>query len=342
MTVPFDALFEHSPNAYMVLDRELRYLEANRAYALLTGTTREQLLGRGLFELFPGKVNPDGSNQADVLRDSLERALATGERDTLALIPYAIEAQTPDGPVVDLRYWSATHTPLRDADGNVVAVLQHTSDVTEVERLREELRRAREATGLTQGHLESAVLSRAASVQQDNLRLSARQAFLTDLFAQTPGFMAVLRGDDHVFELANPAYLALVGRDVVGQPVREALWELRDQGFFELLDQVRDTGNPFVGRGLPVELRDASGAVRTRNVDFIYQPIVDGHGEVGVIASVTRAFCAQCDRIRLTADGQVRTCLFATTEYDLRSVLRSGAGDDAVAQVYLDAVARKQ
>src|SRR5215207_3207371 len=68
----------------------------------------------------------------------------------------------------------------------------------------------------------------------------------------------------------------------------------------------------------------------------------DGRGAVGVIASVTRAFCAQCDRIRLTADGQVRTCLFATTEYDLRSVLRSGAGDDAVAQVYLDAVARKQ
>jgi cyclic pyranopterin phosphate synthase len=47
-----------------------------------------------------------------------------------------------------------------------------------------------------------------------------------------------------------------------------------------------------------------------------------------VIASVTRAFCAQCDRIRLTADGQVRTCLFANTEYDLRSVLRSGAGDE--------------
>lgn len=280
MPVAFDALFEHSPNAYMVLDRELRYLEANRAYVLLTGIPREQLLGRSLFELFPGTANPDGSDQSDVLRASLQRVLATGERDTLALIPYAIEAQTPDGPVVDLRYWSATHTPVHDDDGRVVAVLQHTSDVTEVERLREELRRAREATGLTQGHLESAVLSRAASVQQDNLRLSARQAFLTDLFAQTPGFMAVLRGHDHVFELANPAYLALVGRDVVGQPVREALWELRDQGFFELLDQVRDTGNPFVGRGLPVELRDPSGEVRTRNVDFIYQPIIDADGAV--------------------------------------------------------------
>jgi cyclic pyranopterin phosphate synthase len=68
----------------------------------------------------------------------------------------------------------------------------------------------------------------------------------------------------------------------------------------------------------------------------------DGRGAVGIIASVTRAFCAQCDRIRLTADGQIRTCLFATTEYDLRALLRSGAADDAIAQCYLDAVARKQ
>jgi cyclic pyranopterin phosphate synthase len=68
----------------------------------------------------------------------------------------------------------------------------------------------------------------------------------------------------------------------------------------------------------------------------------DGRGTVGVIASVTRAFCAQCDRIRLTADGQVRTCLFATNEYDLRAVMRAGNGDEAVAALYLDAVARKQ
>jgi cyclic pyranopterin phosphate synthase len=68
----------------------------------------------------------------------------------------------------------------------------------------------------------------------------------------------------------------------------------------------------------------------------------DGRGTVGVIASVTRAFCAQCDRIRLTADGQVRTCLFATSEYDLRAVMRSGGDDEAVASLYLDAVARKQ
>jgi len=281
MTLRFNALFQRSPNAYMVLDRELRYLEANHAYELLVGMSREQLVGRGLFEVFPGSVNPDGSNQSDVLHASLRRAIASGERDTLALIAYAIEAQTPEGPVVDMRYWSATHTPLRNDAGEVFAVLQHTTDVTELERLRAELRLAREATGLTQAQSDSGVLSRAAAVQQDNLKLSARQAFLVDLFAQAPGFMAVLRGERHVFELANAAYIDLVGgRAVVGQPVREALPELEGQGFYELLDLVRDSGEPFVGRGAAVELRDAAGGMQRRNVDFIYQPILDVQGRV--------------------------------------------------------------
>ncbi|MBV9351699.1 MAG: GTP 3',8-cyclase MoaA [Mycobacterium sp.] len=53
-------------------------------------------------------------------------------------------------------------------------------------------------------------------------------------------------------------------------------------------------------------------------------------GKVGIIASVTHAFCSDCDRTRLTADGQVRSCLFATDETDLRGLLRAGAGDDII------------
>lgn len=282
MSVPFDDLFRHSPNAYMVLDRNLRYLEANHAYELLTGYRREQLIGRHLFELFPGSVNEDGSAQADILRISLERTLATGKRDVLALIPYTITSQTPDGPVEDVRYWSATHTPVF-ADGRVVAVMQHTTDVTEVHHLREEVRRAREATGLTADQMSGGVLARAAAVQRDNQRLSARQAFLTDLFEQAPGFMAVLRGPEHVFELANEAYERMIGRRAfLGLPIRAALPELADQGFFELLDQVRASGKPFVGRGMPVTLR-AEDSIRVIFVDFIYQPIFDASGQVEAI-----------------------------------------------------------
>ncbi|HTA09028.1 MAG TPA: GTP 3',8-cyclase MoaA, partial [Streptosporangiaceae bacterium] len=53
-----------------------------------------------------------------------------------------------------------------------------------------------------------------------------------------------------------------------------------------------------------------------------------GPQTVGIIASVTRPFCGSCDRIRLTADGQLRNCLFARTENDLRTPLRAGASDD--------------
>ncbi|MGW5125660.1 GTP 3',8-cyclase MoaA [Streptomyces sp. NPDC004069] len=63
--------------------------------------------------------------------------------------------------------------------------------------------------------------------------------------------------------------------------------------------------------------------------------IVDGGPHrVGVIASVTRPFCAACDRTRLTADGQIRTCLFATEETDLRAALRSGAPDEEIARIW--------
>ena len=58
----------------------------------------------------------------------------------------------------------------------------------------------------------------------------------------------------------------------------------------------------------------------------------DGGGEVGVIASVTRNFCSSCDRVRLTADGQFRNCLFAVRETDLRTILRGGGTDDDVAR----------
>lgn len=71
--------------------------------------------------------------------------------------------------------------------------------------------------------------------------------------------------------------------------------------------------------------------------------LVDGGpARVGIIASVTRPFCAACDRVRLTADGQVRNCLFATTESDLRTPLRAGAGDDVLAERWVAAVAPKK
>jgi cyclic pyranopterin phosphate synthase len=68
----------------------------------------------------------------------------------------------------------------------------------------------------------------------------------------------------------------------------------------------------------------------------------DGQGSFGVIASVTRPFCGHCDRIRLTADGQIRTCLFAHREYDFRKAMRGGASDQEIAELLYAAVWQKE
>jgi GTP 3',8-cyclase len=73
----------------------------------------------------------------------------------------------------------------------------------------------------------------------------------------------------------------------------------------------------------PLEQMPARGAAPADRWRYL-----DGAGTVGVIPSVTKPFCADCDRVRITADGQFRTCLFATTEFDLLTLMRSGASDD--------------
>jgi cyclic pyranopterin phosphate synthase len=68
---------------------------------------------------------------------------------------------------------------------------------------------------------------------------------------------------------------------------------------------------------------------------------LDGGGEFGVIGTVTEPFCGSCDRVRLTADGQLRACLFATEETDLRAILRSGGSDEDLAAALSETVAGK-
>ena len=68
---------------------------------------------------------------------------------------------------------------------------------------------------------------------------------------------------------------------------------------------------------------------------------VDGPGEIGIIATVSEAFCDECDRIRLTADGKFRNCLFAIEEYDVRKLLRENAGDEKIVELFSHAVKQK-
>ena len=343
--VDFQALFRHSPNPYMVVGPDLRYLAANEAYAAAVSTSADALIGRYLFEVFPGDAGADGPSQSDRVRHSIERAFATGRPDVLALVSYAIERETPQGRVVEERFWSATHTPLYGADGRVSAVLQHTTDVTDIERDRAELARTR---GANTAQLEQGVFDRARAVQDANLALDSQRRQLMALFAQAPGFMAVLRGPEYVFEIANAAYEELIANEnIVGRRIADVLPEIVDQGYMELLDQVRLTGRRFVGRGMRVQLARA-GELAPRYVDFIYQPIVDETGEVAAIfvqgADVTdreMLVAALRESERALRDADLRKDRFlATLAHELRNPLAPIGTAAALLQVASEQPAR--
>jgi PAS domain S-box-containing protein len=153
-----------------------------------------------------------------------------------------------------------------------------------------------------------------ATVLAERARLNETDR-LRQLFHNAPGFMAVVRGPDHVFEMANASYQTLVGRgDLIGKPVREAVPEVEGQGLFELLDKVYRSGEPFSGRSVAVRLQRRPGGPREeRLLDFVFQPIFDSNGGVsGIFADgydVTERIVAETalreseERFRLIADS---------------------------------------
>ncbi|WP_169728156.1 hybrid sensor histidine kinase/response regulator [Massilia alkalitolerans] len=147
-------------------------------------------------------------------------------------------------------WFTFSYSPVRDEDGQVGGMFCACTETTG--QVLAEQHRAQELTRLRQ------------------------------LFQQAPGIIAVLRGPTHVFDIANEAYLRLVGhRDPIGKAIREALPELSGQGFFELLDEVYATGRPYFGNEVPVRLqRQPQGVLEERFVNFIYQPTYDYRGNI--------------------------------------------------------------
>ncbi|MCB5204963.1 PAS domain-containing protein [Neorhizobium sp. T786] len=268
-SIDLNLLFNISPNPYVLLDGDLSIVGVNDAYLAATMRSEEDLVGKNMFDVFPSDpASPHGK----MLRQSFARVFETSAVDHLPLIPYPIPAQ--DGGM-EHRFWSATHTPIKDGDGKVAYVLQHTVDVTELHQLRL-------ASNGSDWKVQTDLLRRVDAVQGRNKVLDEEREYLRSLFEQAPGFMAVVRGPHHTFTIANKAYRELVGyRDLIGKPIRKALPDVAGQGFYELLDEVFKTGKPYAGSAARVLLRRRPGeAPEERFLDFVYQPLRDASGAV--------------------------------------------------------------
>ncbi|WP_164730629.1 sensor domain-containing protein [Pelagibacterium montanilacus] len=260
----FEMAFDLWPAPAMLLDRNLVITACNQAYEHAARHDRTTLIGRNLFEAFPGS----GNTQAAILQNSFQRVLRTQKTDHLADIEYAVAS--PDGSQLDSKRWTVSNVPLFSETGELVSILHCPLEIPDLEGMT--------GTESVCGAPNLGIPELAQPTARQLVTvLDVERKRLQHLFHQAPGFICVLEGPRHSFELANAAYYQLVGhREIIGHPLADVLPEVVEQGFLEKLDQVYKTGKPFIGRAMPIELqRVAGGALELKYIDLIYQPIVD-------------------------------------------------------------------
>lgn len=266
----FEGAFECLETPLMAVDREYRFVAANRAYQNVTGKSREQLMGRVLFDVFPN----EGASRHR-LRAALDEVFETGYPSTIAFIPY--EIPNADGTALEERFWTATHTPVFGADGKVASVVQNTVDVTDIAKIKQ-----RYSLPLRHIPSELALLRHAQELEEAYQETASESAEFRRLFRQAPGMIAVLDGPDHVFTFVNDAFTNFFGpRELVGRKLQEAVPELRNQKFWTLLEGVFLSGQPVKGESMPLKLARNPGCdVEDAFIDFTFSPIRDEDGSV--------------------------------------------------------------
>lgn len=181
----FRRLFEASPHPYLILRPDAAFtIEAvNDRYLAATGAKREQIVGRGLFEVFPDDPDDPAATGVNDLRLSLQRVLADGVQDVMGVQKYDIPRL--DGSGFEVRYWSPVNTPVMDAAGRIGHIIHHVEDVTEFilsqKRASAETAQTIERVQAQADRMQAEVLRRASEVKEANRQLMAARNELTRL-----------------------------------------------------------------------------------------------------------------------------------------------------------------
>ncbi len=246
------ALFDDAHDAMLLADDAGVYIDANAAACELFGSTRAELIGRSVLEFAAAGYDA---------RATFDDFRATGHMHG------RFPLRRPDGTRRLLDY----HASANVAPGVHLSVLRDVTEKVEADAARVVAEQLAAAAAREREQL-------VASLEHERRRIGT-------LLEKAPAFMAVVRGKDHVFELANPAFCELTGRhDLIGRTVLDAIPEAAAQGFIRMLDTVLATGEPFVGNGVALKLaRVTDAAPEQRYLNFVYQPLVE---EDGVISGV--------------------------------------------------------
>jgi PAS domain S-box-containing protein len=255
--------FQALPDPSVLLSADLRIEAASDAFLAAVHSKRETLLGQHAFDVFPDNPATPDANSVHNLRTSFERVLATGQPHVMPQQRYDVPDYDHPGQFLE-RHWLPRNTPVKDEQGRVTHILHVVTDVTAT------------VVGEAQ-HRESQ-----ATRLQLLAEVEAHRDRLLGLIAQVPALIASMVGPTLVVELANYAFQQFFGhRELVGLPYCEAVPELAEQGFFNLLDQVYRTGETYYGNEQLAYIdRTNSGRLQECYFNFIYQGTRDVAGTV--------------------------------------------------------------
>lgn len=224
-------------------------------FLLTTGLTREDFIGKNFFEIFPQSSGDQDFSSEQKIRESFHYLLKHKKHD---LIPQQrIDISDADRTFKE-NYWKVNNIPVLDDAGEVEYIIHTMENITQQVQVG---KREERLKGLEKSY---------------------------HLFMNAPVIIGILRGDDYIIELANEDLLEVWSRtdEVIGKPLTDAIPELKDQGFIQLLDEVRRTGEPFYAYEFPIRLM-RNGKEEMLYFDFVYKAIYEKESDIkasGVIS----------------------------------------------------------
>jgi PAS domain S-box-containing protein len=236
----------------------------NDAYAVICAGRHPHILGGPVRDAWPDAWDFNGA------------VLANGRAGKQQVFQNAHFVLERDGVTSDA-WFDLYYAPVCGGGSSYEGVLATVVEITD----RVKAAREREAQARSMRDLNAELDSQRARLEVTNQRLSLDMRFISSLFQSSPSFMAVLMGPDHRYELTNAAYDTLIEhRAVRGKTIKDALPEIAEQGFIDLLDRVYREGEPFHGQNVEVMLGGAGeGGLERRILDFMYQPLKNDEGE---------------------------------------------------------------
>ena len=262
LPIDLQTTFEAIPGNHVILLANaptFTIVGATDAFLKTSYNTRENILGKPLFEAFPENTTNEKATGVLNIRSSLEYVIASKETHQMANQRYDIV--NPQTGSFELKVWAASNKPVLNAEGAVQYIIHTTEDITERVRLQEE----------------------------NTLRLeqyNESESRFRRMVEQAPVPILLSRGEDVIIESLNEPMLRLMNKtsidDVIGKRMVDALPELKDQPVLQIVKNVQKTGVPFRGNEVPTDVL-IEGKLERFYFNYSYTPLTEGGHITGVL-----------------------------------------------------------